>query len=313
VVPLFVIEPAQYRARGGSNPVSAAQLLVNEVVQCWGTAPFFLDASALPLAAGAAHHPLLDIAAAARVAGLHLIPATRPTVWIPYQNAVSAVVATDGRGVGLRVDLQQLSTAATWVPSAPLPVAHTDLIADFASDIGTVAGLGPALDHVFQSLHAGGVWRSVTVAGTSMPDNFTGVTAGTYVIPRREFTLWQHLVALGLPYRLDYGDYATIPVNAPPSGIRWGFPINVKYTRQVDFLICRGVGTTGFGAVDMDVQLLGHAQTIVADPHRATLAHCWADGQIDRIAAGVDGPGNLENWVRLSVNRHVERVRASLP
>jgi hypothetical protein len=195
----------------------------------------------------------------------------------------------------------------------PFPLSDVDLIADFSSDIGTVAALGPALDTAFATLHAGTTWRSVTVAGTSMPDNFTGVTAGTYSIPRREFSLWQHLSGVGLPYELDYGDYATVPVNAPPSNIRWGFPINVKYTREADFLICRGVGTTGFGGVDMDVQLLGHAQTIVGAPNRAPLAHCWADGQIDQIAAGSIGPGNLESWVRLSVNRHIERVRASLP
>ena len=313
VVPLFVLDPAQYRPRGGRNPLSAAQLLVHEVSQCWGAAPFFLDATQLPIAPGAAHHPIVDIAAAARAAGLHLVPATRPTAWGSYQTGVASVVAIDGRGVGMRVDLQQLSTAAGWSSLMPFTPSNTDLIADFSSDIGTVAGLGSSLDHAFLNLHSGAAWRTVTVAGTSMPDNFTGVTAGTFAIARREYALWQHLTTLPLPYRLDYGDYATVPVNAPPPGIRWGFPINVKYTRVADFLVCRGVGTTGFGGVDMDVQLLAHARTIVADPTRARLAHCWADDQIDVIAAGTEGPGNLESWVRLSVSRHVERVRASLP
>jgi hypothetical protein len=195
----------------------------------------------------------------------------------------------------------------------PFPLSGVDLIADFSNHVGTVSALGAALDHAFVHFHSGASWRSVTVAGTSMPDNFSGFTAGTHSIQRREFALWQHLSSPGLPYDLDYGDYATVPVNAPPPGIKWGFPINVRYTRVADFLICRGVATTGYGAVDMDVQLLGHAQTIVAAPNRARLAHCWADNQIDQIAAGTAGPGNLESWVRLSVNRHIERVRASLP
>ena len=98
-----------------------------------------------------------------------------------------------------------------------------------------------------------------------------------------------------------------------PQGIAWGFPINVKYTLANGFLICRGVKTTGLGAQDMDAQLVGHAGTIVAFPTRAPLVHCGGDRHIDDIYSGATGPGNLETWVTIGVNRHAELVRHLLP
>jgi hypothetical protein len=65
--------------------------------------------------------------------------------------------------------------------------------------------------------------------------------------------------------------------------------------------------------VDMDVQLLGHARTIRGYAGRGALTHCWGDEKIDRIAARTDGPGNLETWVQIGVNRHIELVRSRLP
>ena len=146
-----------------------------------------------------------------------------------------------------------------------------------------------------------------------MPENFTGLVAGKHIIPRSEVALWQMLAAAQLPYQIDFGDYASISTTPPPSGIAWGFPINVRYTLATDFLVCRGVATTGFGGVDMAPQLTSHANTIRQHAGRTPLAHCWADGVIDAIAANGASPQGLEHWVQLGVNRHVELVRHLLP
>jgi hypothetical protein len=179
--------------------------------------------------------------------------------------------------------------------------------------VGTVAALGAAVTHTFATLHAANQWRTVTVSGTSMPENFSGYVAGLHTIARAEWNLWQGLAAAALPYRIDYGDYATVATVPAPAGIAWGYPINVKYTLNTDFLICRGVGTTGYGGVDMDRQLLGHAGRIVAYPTRGRIATCWADQKIEDIVSGRDSPGNLESWVQISVSRHIELVRSRLP
>jgi len=314
VTPLFMIAPDQFKqkpATAGTAARTAAQAFVAEVQTAWGTSPFYLDASGLTPTA--AHpNPLVDIATAARAAGLQLIPATRLTASGAYQADVSLVALVDGRGVALRVDMQGMTSASAWTSSWPHSLGDTDLIVDFADQIQIVAGMGATINHAFATLHAGTAWRTVSVAGSSIPANLTGYAAGLHRIGRAEWALWTNLNAASLPYQVHFGDYATVPLAAPPAGIAWGFPISVRYTLPTEFLICRGVGTTGFGGVDMDVQLSGHARSIVGFAGRTPLPGCWGDQRIDAIAAG-GSPGNLETWVQISTNRHIEITRSILP
>jgi hypothetical protein len=292
--------------------VPAATAFAQDMLAIWGTAPFYLDASAVPTPAGG-HHPLLDLGASARAANLILIPATHLAAPAEYQRAVQDLLRRDRNGVLLRVDLQQMTSAATWAPTWPVPLAETDLLVDFSDNVGMVAALGATLDHAFQNLHGRGLWRTVTMSGTSMPENFQGLTAGLYTIPRHEFRIWQRLAAVGLPYGLDYGDYATVPLVPPPSGIQWGYPINARYTLNGDFLICRGVQTTGPNAEDLDTQLVRHARAIGGYPSRGAIAHCWGDQRIDNIGPGREAPSGLEHWVKIAVNRHIELTRSLVP
>lgn len=121
--------------------------------------------------------------------------------------------------------MQDVTNSFIWVGAWPFPVNETDLVIDLTDSVDLVDKLGGTVDPAFLSLHAGAQWRSVTLAGASMPQNFTGVAAGLYTIDRAERLLWQRLAALALPYRLDFGDYATVSIAPAPSGIRWGYPI----------------------------------------------------------------------------------------
>ena len=225
VRPLLVISPPQYvgkKATKAKPAVIADDVFAAEVSAAWGPGEFYLDASGLPDAGK--NHPISGLASSSRKAGLKLIPATRLGASGAYQTAVAAIMATDKRGIGLRVDLHQFTSANSWVAEWHAPLNQTDVFADFASNIETVFALGNAVDHAFQNLHGAGQWRSVTSLGTSMPDNFSGLGAGLYRIDRVEWKLWNKLNKGPLPYRLDYGDYATVPVVTPPEGIAWGYP-----------------------------------------------------------------------------------------
>ncbi|WP_443189728.1 beta family protein [Methylobacterium sp. Leaf99] len=144
-----------------------------------------------------------------------------------------------------------------------------------------------------------------------MPANFSSLSQGLHIIPRSEYIIWQHIHA-GLPYRLDYGDYTTPPIAEPPSGIRYGFPINVRYTLINSFLICKGVRTKGVGSVLQAIQLRSHASDIKNYPIRHYLNGCWADDEIDQIAAG-KSPQGLGYWVTIGVNRHIAITRHMIP
>lgn len=315
VVPLFVLGMNQLKGRKAtkSKPaLSPSASLVSDLKAVWGSGTVCVDASAYAVPPGT-RHPIQLICSNAAKAGVSVVPATTLNAPNPYQAAVAAVVKTDGKGVCLRVDLQEMTLAPSWISAWPFEPSETDLIVDFQDDVEAAAGLGKSLDHAFKTLHVSTEWRSVTVAGTSMPPNFAGMLAGQHLIKRREWEIWERLQSLALPYDVHYGDYTTVPTSSPPPGIAWGFPINVRYTLEKHFLICRGVKTTGRGAIDMDVQLIGHAKAIATHPKRGALAHCWADTTIDKIAAGKAATQGLEHWVQLGVNRHVELIRSILP
>ncbi|MDY0872819.1 beta family protein [Dongia rigui] len=313
VTPLFQLAPESYvgkekTAKRAAVPAPAA--FANELKAAWGTASFYLDTAKLGSAAAA---ELTAVAAACSANSMEMIPISYLDAPTAYQSAVAKVAASDGRGVGLRVDFAQFTDANRWAKGWPHALSATDLILDLASSVPSVVSLGNLAIEAFKKLHQGEKWRTVTLIGSSLPENFTGFASGTHEIERVEWKLWRKLNKASLPYQLDFGDYATVAVTPPPSGIRWGFPINVKYTLGDHFLVCRGVNTSGLGGVDMDVQLIDHARTITKYPNRTPLADCWADANIDEIAAKKKQPGNLESWVQFGVNRHVSLVRDSLP
>lgn len=315
VKPLIILGAEHYSPRSATATrpaMNAAEALAADVLSYWGTEPFYLDVSRLPVQVGG-QHALVAISQACRAAGLQMLPAFTLAGPAHYLAAVALVVAIDGRGAALRVDLQEFATAALWAGGIGLAVQQIHLIADFGSNVANVAALGHALVQTFISLHQAGAWASVTVAGCSLPENFTGFAQGQHLIPRHEWGVWHMLAPAVAAYNVGYGDYATVAPSAPPPGIAWGFPINVKYTVDTDFLVCRGVKTTGPAAMDMDVQLRGHANSVVAYGPRKPISNCWGDTRINQIAAGIEGPGNLEKWVQISVNRHIEKIRHDLP
>ncbi|WP_373413728.1 hypothetical protein [Ensifer aridi] len=314
-MPLVLLGSEQFKVKAATKAhaaVPAPQVFVRDVLSDWGKGTFFLDASSLPTQ-GTQAHPVATIAAVARAANASMIPVVHLGASHAYVSAVTAIKNIDGRGVCLRIDMQELFSVAHWLPKWPFPIGETDLIVDFGENVASAAALGTALDAAFKGLNAHSKWRSITVAGTSMPANFTGYTAGQHHITRIEAQLWSRLSALPLPYQLDYGDFASITTGVTPTNIAWGYPINVKYTLPTHFLIFRGVRTTGPSGVDMDVQLRGHANGIAGYSPRYPVASSWGDQTIDQIAVGKADPKGLEHWVQLSVNRHIELMHAILP
>ena len=233
----------------------ASVVFTDEITKHWGARPFYLNASAIePSADGI--HPLIDVAKQCRQQGARLTPAIAFGAGESYEAAVFEVARIDNCGVALIVTLDEFNSLVHWMPNWPVAPQQTDLIVDLADNVATVAALGSVLQIAFRNLHRGTEWRTVTIAGTSMPENFVDYdTNGVHVIERKEWTIWQQLIASSLPYRLDYGDYATVPIRDEHAQIRSGFPISVRYTLPTQFLIPRGVRTRGEGSKDQSIQL----------------------------------------------------------
>jgi hypothetical protein len=295
-----------------SDAVKASVAFADELTRHWGARPFYLDATAIqPSARGI--HPLIDTAKQCRERGARLTPATTLDASESYEAAVIEVARIDKGGVALIVTLDEFNSLEQWMSNWPHAPQQTDLIVDLGDNVAAVAALGSVLQIAFRNLHRAKEWRTVTIAGTSMPENFTAYdTNGVHLIERKEWTIWQQLIASSLPYRLDYGDYATTPIRDEGQKIRAGFPISVRYTLPTHFLIPRGVRTRGEGSKEQGTQLIAHAKTIVNYKKRSRL-ECWADDTIDKIAAKEINPGSLGSWVTIGVNRHIVRVRTDLP
>jgi len=321
VTPNIVITQSQFapssKAKPGSktlkkSPPPPAEYLAKQIGDAWGKTTFFLDAS--DLAGTASKHALEDIAAKANSAGLSLAPSIKLNAPPEYIAAVTRVAKHDGRGVALRISLDQISTAATWMGAWPLPFSDTDLIIDLASSVATVLALGTPIHAPFQSLHQASAWRSITLAGGNIPANLAGYTVGRTMLPRAELQLWSSLKGANLDYPLHFGDYATIGPDATTEGIEGPVPINAKYTIKPDYVVFHGVRIKGPGAKPRDQQYRSYAAQIIALPNRDSLDHCWGDQMINAIASSpTSQPGSPASWVSYSVNRHIELTRHQLP
>ena len=99
VLPLAILSPDQYGPQeetASKTGLSAADAFIQEVVLAWGTAPFYLDATNLPVGTSG-NHPILRIAVAARKKGAAMIPATRIDAPTAYQAAVDMIAKADIR------------------------------------------------------------------------------------------------------------------------------------------------------------------------------------------------------------------------
>jgi hypothetical protein len=315
VIPLITVADETFADRPEtvrSEAVKGSVLFADDLTKHWGARPFYLNASAIQTTTGDAH-PLIDTAKQLRQQGARLTPAITLSAGETYEAAVIEVASIDKSGVALIVNLDEFNSLEHWMPNWPHAPQQTDLIVDLADNVAAVSALGSVLQIAFRNLHRATEWRTVTIAGTSMPETFSDYERdGVYLIERKEWRIWQQLIASSHPYRLDYGDYATPPIREEGVTIRAGYPINVRYTLSNHFLIPRGVRTVGEGSKDQSAQLIAHAKTIVNYAKRGRL-DCWADDEIDKIAAQEISPGNLTRWVTMGVNRHIARVRTDAP
>jgi hypothetical protein len=216
------------------------------MAKAWPGGATFIDAS--DLGARGSGHYLDDVAESARESALALVPATSLRSPPEYQAAVQRMATADQRGVALRVDLAEMTSASTWASSRICPLSNTDLVVDLRNGIGDVAALGISAANAFASLQDGSRWRSVTIAGGSIPQTRAGFKVGGTPIRRAELAFWRTLAARGLDYNIDFGDYASVAPDALTVEIPGPFPINVKYSLRDIFLALHGVRTKGPGS-----------------------------------------------------------------
>jgi len=120
VFPLIIVTDETFKDQPekiNQEAVGAAFLFADELHKNWGARSLYLDASGVK--PKGVQHPLIKTADLCREIGAKLTPATTLGAPSHYEAAVMQVAQADKRGVALRVNLREFSSAQSWVSSWP--------------------------------------------------------------------------------------------------------------------------------------------------------------------------------------------------
>jgi hypothetical protein len=244
------------------------------------------------------------------------IPAISSNADPVYVKIVQGLLNKHGPRVLIKSSLAQLPNVAMWIANNAWKTSDVDLVIS----AGHAADYDPGSFHPFVlhsiKTHAptASAWGSIALSASSAPKDYTTLHVGRNNVPRRDWSLWQ-AVRPHLAYPIDYGDWTTIhPDMAEPPGVAMvRATVSVRYATDPNWIIMKGVRTTGPSGKTMETQYRAHAKALVADPLFGGLKDCQADDRIAKIAAGAPGAGNRATWVELGIERHLALVAERLP
>ena len=149
--------------------------------------------------------------------------------------------------------------------------------------------------------------RSVTVTGTSFPASMADVTGPLQFWPRREWTLYQAVLAsLGADDRVPgFGDYAIAGHGFAQGDMRLLKPAaTIRYTCDDGWIIAKGtnVRDNGFG------QYRNCSGNVTSSPLYLGATYSPGSTYIDACRAGTASTGNLSTWRWVGSNHHITKV-----
>ena len=236
----------------------------------------------------------------------------------PAYNSAAALIAQQfGRGVVIRVRIDQLPLATQLVIDWGLPIINADLIVDCGHVADVAPGImAPAVLLALQSVKGlFSQWRSVTLSASAALKDASGLPVGVNFVPRLDWALW-HSLHRHFP-QLHFGDYGIThrDLSEPPGYAMANATVSPRYCLDDNWLILKGRSTRGAGGQTMNSQYHAHAQVLVNRPDFNGLTFCWGDGEITAIASrsGTGASGSRETWVGIGLNRHLSLVTDRLP
>jgi hypothetical protein len=248
--------------------------------------------------------------------GVLVIPSIQCDAPAAYVSAVQRLRNRYAPGLLVKATLRQLAGVTAWVAGQGWPTADIDLVIT----AGHVADFDPVLfeqlveNAMRGALTAPQMWRSITLASSAAPKDYSAFPVGSTDVPRLDWQLWQN-VHPSVQYQLDYGDYgiAHPDLTEPPGVAMVRATVSLRYTVDDFWIIQKGRATTGAHGQPMPRQYLAHARSLVTDGRFGGLPGCWADQRISQIAAATMRPGSRTTWVENGANRHLSLVVDRLP
>lgn len=241
-----------------------------------------------------------------------------------YQSAVQQVVSEQGRGVALRLSIDDFEDSDNLDEAIG---AITDLLdqelgeIDLFVDHGSVAALsGSAVAQMYRA-NIGLIpnlddWRTLTVVSSAFPLGLGPLERDEWNLARRtDWRGWKRLVTgPHQPHRLPtFSDYAIAHPELPPEG-RATILAQLRYATPDSWLIWKGANV--FKHPDGYGQFLSICADLIERVEYRGAAFSHADAEIYEKATTGGSSGNAETWRQIGTNHHIETVLdqlASLP
>jgi hypothetical protein len=257
-------------------------------------------------------HPIDFVFERARSHGVLAIPVTGQRRSAAYQNAVRRIVASDGRGLCLRLESEDFQadnpgqTIMELLGTLGVQPADVTVLIDLGpispDQSGTIAlatkAMLSALPHMQQ-------WRDLVLAGSSFPPNLSDFAADTVgSVAREEWSVWQAIRTAARATRVPtFGDYAIAHPDPTVSDVDprlIQMSANIRYTTDASWLIFkgRGVRLQGFA------QFHALAREVTKHPAYSGPTFSWGDEFIAQCAQG-RSTGNATTWRKVGTSHHV--------
>ncbi len=249
--------------------------------------------------------------------GVAVVPCIECDSDVRYIAAAKRYINAGHPTFVVKASLNQLKNLRSWMASHELDASKADLVVtaghvasfpvDFADFVVYQLGQYFTLD---------APWRSVTLASSAAPKDYSQLQVGRNDVPRLDWSLWNH-VRSKLSIHFDYGDYgiAHPDLDEPPGVAMVRASVSVRYTIDDQWIILKGNPTTGSKGQPMSTQYHRHARALRTDPNFGQLSGCHGDDRIIQIAgrSTSGGSGSRATWVEIGVNRHLSFVADRLP
>lgn len=232
----------------------------------------------------------------------------------PYQSAVKQAVYKDGRGLCLRLRIEDAGktdlkkSVNKLLAEVGLTAAECDLLLDLGAppNFEPIQGFAKLVEAITRKLPYLAQWRTFTIIGTSFPPSMAGIKQGSTTIPRFEWLLFKALKAMLASIRPPtFGDYTINHPDVLSLDMRLVKPsATIRYTTDDSWLIVKGPNVRD----KKFEQYREHCRTVIGSPSFPGAGFSYGDKYIAECAAGTASTGNLTTWRNVGTNRHLEKV-----
>lgn len=257
-----------------------------------------------------------DLFDALRTAGTAAVPVITLDDTAETYAAVQAILATDGRGLVLRLDCEEAldetpaslqSAIDSALADCGVAVQNSDLVLDAGLVSGGVAVQSGAAGAALAAVPYISQWRNVSVAFSGFPelvgDRVSPSSVGS--IPRVDAAAFNHLASRFTQRPLIFSDYAVgVPTYAEA---KWSPIPNIRYAVAGEWVIHRAATK-----LNPSPQYIKLAQDLASAPYFSGPGFSPGDDYINAVANGADGPGNAGSYLKAAMSRHFHVVLDSL-